>query len=194
MRQGERSGDAFLLESGSVLVYAETSYGEVPLATLSAPRLFGEIGVFADLPRTASVKVLEAATILPVGKEALLEFGRRTPDLLLAVIGQLGRQIENINKAIGLYTNALAALEKREFNSRILADLKNPIPELEEFAATFRRFADQILDKRRQHDEMASAALIQQSLLPDPSLLSPLGSRIDLHAEMRPARRRPRHR
>jgi len=188
VRQGEVSETAFLLETGSVLVYAETSYGAVPLATLTGPRLIGEIGVLADLPRTASVKVLEPATILPVSKAALLEFGAQVPGLLISVIGQLGRQIGNVNKAISLYTNALSALEKREFDSRILADLKNPTPELEEFAATFRRFADQILDKRRQHDEMASAALIQQSLLPNPSFLASLSGVLELHAEMRPAR------
>jgi sigma-B regulation protein RsbU (phosphoserine phosphatase) len=188
IRQGETSETAFLLERGSVLVYAETTYGAVPLATLQAPRLIGEIGVLADLPRTASVKVIEPATFLPAGKAALLDFGAKMPELFFSVIAQLGRQINSVNKAISLYTNALSALEKREFDSGILADLKNPTPELEEFAATFRRFADQIVDKRRQQDEMASAALIQQSLLPNPSMLEPLSAVLELHAEMRPAR------
>ncbi len=188
IRQGDVSDTAFLLESGSVLVYAETSYGEVPLATLPAPRLIGEIGVLAGLPRTASIKVLEPSRILPAGKSELLGFGEKKPAFLVSVIRQLGTQIDGVNKAISLYTNALSALEKREFDSRILTDLKNPTPQLEEFAATFRRFADQIVDKRRQHDEMASAALIQQSLLPDMSILAPLGDVLDLHAEMRPAR------
>ncbi len=189
MRQGEASEQAFLLEDGSVLVYSETSYGDVPLATLQGPRLIGEIGVLANLPRTASIRVTETAAVVPVSKAALLEIGEKAPELLLSVIAQLGRQIDSVNKAIGLYTNALSALEKREFDSGILADLKNPTPELTEFAATFRRFADQILDKRRQQDEMASAALIQQSLLPNPSMLETLDSVLDLYAEVRPARR-----
>jgi sigma-B regulation protein RsbU (phosphoserine phosphatase) len=188
IHQGEASETAYLLETGSVLVYAETSYGAVSLATVTAPRLIGEIGVLADLPRTASVKVLEPATVLPISKVALLEFGKNAPGVLLSVIGQLGRQISGVNKAISLYTNALSALEKREFDSQILSDLKNPTAELEEFATTFRRFAHQISDKRRQHDEMASAALIQQSLLPNPSALASLSSVLELHADMRPAR------
>ncbi|MGO9544348.1 MAG: SpoIIE family protein phosphatase [Rhodomicrobium sp.] len=188
VRQGEASDKAFFLSAGSVLVYSETSYGTVPLATLHAPRLIGEIGVLAGLPRTASVRAAGPATVIPVSKAALLDAGEKAPELLLSVIAQLGRQIGSVNKAIGLYTNALAALEQREFDSRILADLKNPTPELAEFAATFRRFADQIRDKRRQHDEMASAALIQQSLLPKASVLEGLGQSLDLYAEVRPAR------
>ena len=60
MRQGEVSDAAYFLESGSVLVYAETPYGPVSLATLEGPRLVGEIGAFADLERTASVKAVGA--------------------------------------------------------------------------------------------------------------------------------------
>src|SRR5262249_5993913 len=126
--------------------------------------------------------------LMPISKAALLDIGQKAPKVLVAVIGELGRQINGINKTISLYTNALTALEKREFDDGILLDLRNPTPELEEFAAVFRRFADEILNKRRQHDEMASAAIIQRSLLPDPAFAQLLGDRADVHAEMRPAR------
>ncbi|MGO8954289.1 MAG: SpoIIE family protein phosphatase [Rhodomicrobium sp.] len=188
IRQGEAGETAYFLKSGSVLVYSETSYGPVPLATLHAPRLIGEIAVLAGLPRTASVRTLTPADVFPIPRATLLAIGEKAPNLLVSVIGQLGRQIGGVNKAIGLYTNALAALERREFDEHILADLTNPTPELEAFAAAFRRFADQILHKRRQQDEMASAAIIQQSLLPDPSVLAAFAGRLDLHAEMRAAR------
>ena len=52
----------------------------------------------------------------------------------------------------------------------------------------FRLFADQILHKRRQQEEMASAAVIQRSLLPDLSDLTAAAGSVDLHAEMRAAR------
>jgi serine phosphatase RsbU (regulator of sigma subunit) len=175
------------LETGSALVYAETSYGTVPLATLQAPRLFGEIGVLANIPRTASVRVVERALVHAVSKAVLIEFAANAPAFLLAVIEQLGRQLDGVNKAISLYANALNALERREFDSRILDDLKNPTPQLREFEAAFRRFAGQILDKRRVHDEMASAALIQQAMLPHSSAIEATRGTLDLHAEMRPA-------
>jgi serine phosphatase RsbU (regulator of sigma subunit)/anti-sigma regulatory factor (Ser/Thr protein kinase) len=188
IKQGEASETAFLLEAGSVLVYAETSYGSTPLATLHAPCMIGEIGVFANLPRTASVRAAEAVRVAPIAKAELIDFGQRSPSLLLAVIEQLGRQIDSVNKAIGLYVNALGALEKREFDARILDELKNPTPQLAEFTETFRRFADQIQEKRRHEDEMASAALIQQSMLPRPDAIEALRQSVDLCAEMRAAR------
>lgn len=188
VQQGEASDAAFFLKQGTVSVYAETLFGSVPLATVHAPQLIGEIGVLADLPRTASVKAVTSVTVYRIRRSALLEIGRKTPDLLLFIIGQLGRQLDAVNRAVGLYTNALAALERREFDSRILEQLENPPPQLAEFSTAFHRFATQILDKRRQHDELASAAIIQQSFLPKTSTLAAANGAVELHAEMRPAR------
>ena len=188
VQQGEASDAAFFLNQGTVSVYAETLFGSVPLATVHAPQLIGEIGVLADLPRTASVKAVTSSKVYRISRPELLQIGRKTPDLLLFIIGQMGRQLDGVNRAVSLYTNALAALERREFDSRILEQLENPPPQLAEFSAAFHRFASQILDKRRQHDEMASAAIIQQSFLPKTSNLAAIEGVLELHAEMRPAR------
>jgi serine phosphatase RsbU (regulator of sigma subunit) len=186
--QGDPSDAAYYLKEGVVGVYAETPYGPVSLATLHAPRLIGEIGVLADLPRTASIKAVSPALIYKIDRPLLRDLGEKAPAFLLSVIAQLGRQIDAISKTIGLYANALSALEKRDFDPRILDDLRNPPPQLAEFAATFQRFAGQILDKRRQQKEMASAAIIQQSLLPAAAALAGLDRRLEIHAAMRPAR------
>jgi serine phosphatase RsbU (regulator of sigma subunit) len=188
VQQGEASDAAFFLSQGTVSVYAETLFGSVPLATVHAPQLIGEIGVLADLPRTATIKAVTPATVYRISRSELHEIGRKTPDLLLFIIGQLGRQLDAVNRAVSLYTNALGALEKREFDSRILEQLENPPPQLAEFSAAFHRFSSQILDKRRQHDELASAAIIQQSFLPKTSNLAAIEGVLELHAEMRPAR------
>jgi serine phosphatase RsbU (regulator of sigma subunit) len=188
IRQGEASDAAFFLKQGSMSIYSDTLFGSVPLATVHAPQLIGEIGVLADLPRTASAKALTPSIAYRISRAELLEIGRKTPDLLLFIIKQLGKQLDGVNRAVSLYTNALGALERREFDPRILDELANPPPQLAEFSATFRRFSSEILDKRRKHDELASAAIIQQSFLPKASSL-PVGDNApELHAAMRPAR------
>ena len=186
--QGDKSEAAYFLTEGTVQVYAETRYGTVPLATLQAPRLIGEIGVLANLPRTASLRAATPAKAYRLSQALILELGQQVPSLLLSIIAQLGRQITSINKTIGLYTNALGALERREVDFGILDDLARPPPELAEFAAVFRRFATQIVHKRRQYDELAAAALIQQSLLPQADRLPTSDPRFSLCARMRPAR------
>ena len=75
----------------------------------------------------------------------MLELARKSPELLMAVVRQLGQRI--VIKTVTVYTNAFTALEMREFDRGTLYDLANPSPD--EFASAFRRFADQILTKRK---------------------------------------------
>jgi phosphoserine phosphatase RsbU/P len=188
IHQGEASDAAFYLDSGSMSVYEETRYGPVTLATLQAPRLIGEIGALAGLARTASVKALTPVRVFRISRAQLYELSQESPELLMAVVRQLGQNINSMIKAVALYTNALTALEKREFDKDILDDLANPAPEIAEFAVAFRRFADQITTKQQQQKEMASAAVIQQSFLPKDSSVNLAGTDFEIHAKIRPAR------
>jgi len=50
---------------------------------------------------------------------------------------QLGRRLETVNKAIGFYSHALAALERNEFDVKLLDELTQPLPELADFSRSF---------------------------------------------------------
>lgn len=186
--QGDKSRHAYYVTEGEVAVFAESAYGRVQLASLSAPRLIGELGVLAGFPRTATIEATTPITVYRLTGSQLVEVGHRAPDFLLSVISQLGLQLDGMNRALTLYGNALSALERREFDSRILDDLTHPSPQLVTFANAFKRFAEQIIDKRRQVDDLASAALIQRSFLPRPEQLKLVSGIVDLSARMRPAR------
>lgn len=188
LRQGEESDAAFFLDRGALLVYEDTRHGPVTLARLEAPHLIGEIGALAGIARTASVKALTKARVYRISRAHLFKLSRKFPELLMAVVRQLGQQIESTSNAVALYTNALTALETDELDDEILEDLANPPPQLAEFSSTFRRFADQILTKRRQQEEMASAGLIQQSFLPNEPGIRLAQRGVEVQAKIRAAR------
>jgi CRP-like cAMP-binding protein len=83
INQGEASDCAFFLDRGSMQVFSETSYGFVTLVTLQAPRLIGEIGAFAGLPRTASVRGLTPARLIRISRAQLFTLSRKSPELLM---------------------------------------------------------------------------------------------------------------
>jgi len=188
MHQGHESDGAFFLQAGALQVYAETRYGPVSLAIVEAPRLIGEIGAVAGLARTASVKAARPARVFRVDRARLLELGRRSPEFLVTIVRQLGGQLDSVNKALALYANALEALEGRDFDGGILEDLTHASPHLAEFSAAFRRFADHIVRNRKRQEEIASAALIQQSFLPDDAKVNFARDDLELRAKMRSAR------
>jgi phosphoserine phosphatase RsbU/P len=188
VRQAEQSDCAYVLLNGTVEVFVESKYGPVSLASLEAPVLVGEVGVFMNVPRTASVRAKTKIQVLKLGTDALQNFGQQNPRFLSSLMLQLGRRFETFNKAIGFYSHALGALERDDFDPALLEDLKNPLPELVDFSRSFVRLAEQIILKRAHREEMANATAIQVSMLPVDEVLIPCREYVDVQAKMRPAR------
>lgn len=188
IKQGERSDYALVLMDGVVEVFVESKYGVVHLASMEAPAFVGEIGVFTNVPRTASIKTKTKVRAVRIGINELHRFGHENPRFLSSLMLQLGRRFETFNKAIGFYSHALGALERDEFDLTLLDDLRHPLPELVDFSRSFIRLAEQITLRRAHREEMANARAIQESMLPPDETLERCGAYVDIHAKMRPAR------
>ena len=187
MSQGAASDFADVLLQGEVEIYTESRSGAILIGLSRAPALVGELGAFAGLPRTASVRARSQSSVLRISKATLVEAALAAPALLIDALGRLGERLSAVNRAIGLYTHALAALERGEFTADFMSELRNPAPELVDFGETFSRIANEILLRRQRNDEMASAAIIQRALLPDPRAFA-AQTGLDIHAAMSPAR------
>lgn len=188
VKQGEQSDCALVVVDGVVEVVVESKYGNVHLATLEPPALVGEIGVFTNVPRTASIQARGHVRAVRVGSDACQRFGQANPSFLSTMMRQLGRRLETFNKAIGFYSHALEALERESFDLALLDDLMRPLPELVDFSRSFVRLAEQITLRRAHREEMANARAIQESMLPSEDLLDTCQAYVEVHAKMRPAR------
>ena len=188
LRQGTASDSALFIVSGEAEILVETSYGDIHIARGSAKMLIGEIGAFTDMPRIATVRAQTAVEALRMARSQLLELGRTSPQILLLVIGQLGERLLRLNRAIGFYTNTISALERNDFDTKLLDELLNPMPELVDFSHSFVRLAEQITSKRQRFEEMANAAAIQRSMLPRPFNAENAFAAVDLYGELHPAR------
>ncbi len=185
--EGEESDSALFVMDGTVLVEVASRYGSVAVATLPAPAFLGEIGVFAEAPRTATVRAVSPGWALRIPGAVMRQVGTANPELTQHVVMQLGRKVKQFNQAIGFYTNALAALEDERRDVGILDDLMNPPAELTNFALTFSKMADQIRARRARLEEMESAAAIQGAMLPAAPFL-PSEERVAIDVGFRPAR------
>jgi phosphoserine phosphatase RsbU/P len=144
LRQGDPSDSALLITQGDADVLVDGSQGQVPIGQLAVGALVGEVGVFADMPRTASVRARNAVEVLKIGRDDILASGGENPAFLRAMIRQLGERMVAFNEAVGVYTETLAELEQRNFEARLLDDLPQPTPELAGFAQALRRMAARV--------------------------------------------------
>lgn len=187
MRQGEASDCALVLLDGAIAVVAQTEFGLETLSELSGVHLLGDVGVYAQLPRSATILARTPARALRVPRSAMMRLCHDAPDIPLHVIRQLGARLNAFNQAIATYADALAALDAQQGDPAIVDALLNPPPELTNFGAAFRRMAHFIAQQRQQREEMASAAAIQTALLPFP-LPVDSSERFHLSACIKPAR------
>ena len=187
IRQGDPGTFALLVLEGSATVIIDTPYDRVELATFEAPAVLGEIGAFTGVAPTAHVDAGAPVRAVRLSAQALEAAGRAHPALLSAVMRQFGQRFETFNRAFGFYANALSALERLDFDLRLLDELRNPLPELTHFAHSFRRLAEAIMTRAAERQEMANAAAIQRSMLPPPLAPDALGGRADIFAAMLPA-------
>ena len=93
MRQGERADCAYVILEGEADVLGATSSGDFVVTTLGRNAMPGEIGVFTDAPRTATVRAKTAVRALRISPEVFLRLVSARPERALQVMRQLSSNI-----------------------------------------------------------------------------------------------------
>ena len=188
MRQGEHGSFALVILEGEVDVYVEIPAGLIHMATLGQDRVVGELGGFADVPRTATIVARTDIAALRVDRDNLMSLAAEFPSIGIEIIGELGQRLHSTNQSLAYLTYAANALARDEYDAAMLVELTNQSGALASFARAFADMAAEIRAKQSRREEMQAAAAIQQSILPGPLPQDGAASRVDLHADMRPAR------
>jgi sigma-B regulation protein RsbU (phosphoserine phosphatase) len=188
MRQGEPGDFACLILDGEVDVCIEIAAGRVHLATVGRHRIVGELGAFADMPRTATVLARTPVVAITIARAVLMSLTAEFPVIAVTIIAELGRRLSGMNRPLAYLTYAAEALARDEYDEAMLAELTKETGQLANFARAFADMAREIRQKQQRRQEMQAAAEIQQSILPRPLAHEGPLAAIDLYAEMHPAR------
>ena len=188
MREGDPGSFACVILEGEVDVFVDLPAGPIHLATIGRDRIIGELGVFTDLPRTATVVTRSDLVFIRVEQDSLMRLSADYPSIGVAIIRELGGRLATMNHSLAALTYAAEALRRDEYDAALLDQLSNQPGELATFARVFGGMAAEIRAKQHRRQEMQAAAEIQQSILPEPWVREGPTGRIDLHAEMHPAR------
>ncbi len=188
MREGDPGSFACVILEGEVDVFVELPGGPIHLATIGRNRIIGELGVFTDMPRTATVTTRTDLVVIRIEQDSLMRLSADYPSIGVAIIRELGGRLANMNHSLAYLTYAAEALARDEYDAALLDELTNQPGELATFARVFGGMAAEIRAKQHRREEMQAAAEIQQSILPAPWVREGPTEQIDLYAEMHPAR------
>ncbi len=99
VREGERGDTLFLIISGEVSVIRNHGTGqETLIATIGKDDYFGEMALFEDKPRSATVKTNSDGKLLELGKLEFEEIMREFPQISINICRVFSQRIRELQK------------------------------------------------------------------------------------------------
>jgi CRP-like cAMP-binding protein len=74
--------------------------GPLVISTSGANEIIGEIGIFGDVPRTATVTATSRVEALKISKELFINIIRQNPDAAIEVLRVLATRLANTTKQL----------------------------------------------------------------------------------------------
>ncbi len=104
--EGERSDCAYIIEFGSVEVFKSLPNGEQQfLGVLNQGDIFGELGLIDGLPRSATVKALDACRIQKISHEAFNSLAQQNPKALMPILKIIASRLRQTLKLVNRLEN-----------------------------------------------------------------------------------------
>jgi CRP/FNR family transcriptional regulator, cyclic AMP receptor protein len=120
LAQGDPGDALFLIGEGQVKVAVLSEDGrEVILSVLGPGGVFGEMSLLDDEPRSAHVIAMTDAVLLQLRRDDFRTRLRASPDLAVALLGELSRRLRRADEAI----TGLALLDVNGRIASLLLDL-----------------------------------------------------------------------
>jgi len=92
-RQGDPGDKFYLIRTGRVRVFRQDAGLETELAVLQAGDDFGEMALFMDEPRMATVAALEETRLMVLSKEQFQSILKDFPNVTFAFVRQMSERI-----------------------------------------------------------------------------------------------------
>ena len=98
--QGDLGDCMYVVQEGQVEVYIQNQGDDIRLAILGEGDLFGEMAIFENEVRSASVRALGKVRLLTVDKQNFLRRVHQDPSLAFRLMQKLSRNIRELNAEI----------------------------------------------------------------------------------------------
>ena len=98
VREGEVGECMYVIQAGKVEVYQETGDKEIRLAILDEGYFFGEMSIFEQEVRSASVKAAGDVRILTIDKKNFLRRIHKDPSLAFHIVKNMSKRIRQMDK------------------------------------------------------------------------------------------------
>jgi CRP-like cAMP-binding protein len=108
VRQGDKGDCMFVIQLGAVEVVEETDGNELVLAVLNAGDFFGEMAIFEQQVRSATVRARGEARVLTVDRRTLMRRIQNDPSVAFNILHTMSHRIRVLDQELGRVKAMLA--------------------------------------------------------------------------------------
>ena len=98
--EGSMGRDMYVIQNGEVEILKGTGESQFRLAVLGKGQIFGEMALFENLPRSATVRVKGKARILTVDARAFLSKVSADPTLAFHILKEMSQRVRRLDDEI----------------------------------------------------------------------------------------------
>lgn len=101
VNEGDEASSLFVIQAGTVKTYLSDDSGkEVVLSTQGPGEYFGDLALFDDAPRSASVMAIEPCKVLVISKSVLREALVERPEIALLLMKGLASRVRALTESV----------------------------------------------------------------------------------------------
>ncbi len=100
IEEGTKGSSAYVILSGAVEVLKRSGEREVTVATLGEGKVFGEMGLIEDRPRSATIKALSEVGVRIIDREQFNDLLRIKPAILIPIIKTLFERLREASNLL----------------------------------------------------------------------------------------------
>lgn len=98
--EGDTTNDFLMIREGTVEVFVNKAVGEAVITRLGPKSYFGEMAVFDNYPRSASVRAVTDVTAYKIAREDFSKFLHVNPAVLFQMCTVFTHRLRNTNSAL----------------------------------------------------------------------------------------------
>jgi CRP/FNR family transcriptional regulator len=99
-RQGDRGDSMYVVQHGRLIVLREEDGRAVVLRELTSGDIFGEMAIFEDQPRSATVKAQGNAQVLTLDRQAFLRAVHQDPSMAYRILQMMSHRIRTLTEEV----------------------------------------------------------------------------------------------
>lgn len=117
--EGDMADSAYLIDEGEVSICAGDAGNEIMVGTLGRHELFGEMAIFRNEPRVATIRAKGPVKVLRIDGDMFLRLVTENPEAALGVMRMLSEKIARA-------TERFEAVEEKVRSLQSVADVAHP--------------------------------------------------------------------